>query len=149
MSAGVVGEEMSEMEGKSFTLHTNVAKQKHDTMLWYFNGICIAMINGNGNSSCLYYGESERFRDKLDILDHDSGSLTITHITSEHAGLYEAQIIIRENKGKTISIDGAPKCNPTKIIRKNINLGKLIRTVRLSIRGESFNLIYPEVFFTN
>ncbi|XDV23961.1 hypothetical protein PO909_028288, partial [Leuciscus waleckii] len=84
---GVLGDaselNLVSMEGKSVPLNTGVNKQKRDKMLWYFNDILIAQINGEAGKSCLYDGEDGRFRDRLEV-DYETGSLTITNIRSEH-----------------------------------------------------------------
>ncbi|KAK7126487.1 hypothetical protein R3I94_017840 [Phoxinus phoxinus] len=77
----------------------------------------MALINGHPNTSCLYDGEDGRFRDRLKV-DYETGSLTITHIRSEHAGRYEAELIRSESSGKRQSLNRNRKCDRTKITRK-------------------------------
>ncbi|XP_058615542.1 SLAM family member 5-like [Onychostoma macrolepis] len=81
------------MEGDSVTLHTDVTETYEGAnILWKFGAekSMIAEISG-------VYGiftsdvPDGRFRDRLK-LDSKTGSLTITNITTEHAGLYEVQI---------------------------------------------------------
>ncbi|CAM4660580.1 unnamed protein product [Leuciscus chuanchicus] len=126
---GVFGDEvsLSVMEGDSVTLNTGVTKQQHDKMLWYFNDILIAQINGEPSKSCLYDGEDERFRDRLEV-DYETGSLTITNIRSEHAGRYEANFIQSKSSGTSESLNQNSKCDSTKIIRKISNIGDTIQT---------------------
>ncbi|XP_016113121.1 SLAM family member 5-like [Sinocyclocheilus grahami] len=91
---GVFGESVSVMEGDSVTLHTNVTQiHEDDDILWTFGAenSPIAKINraaGIFNTSDVPDG---RFRDRLK-LDDQTGSLTITDITTQHAGLYKLQI---------------------------------------------------------
>ncbi|XP_058618007.1 SLAM family member 9-like [Onychostoma macrolepis] len=93
VSFGVFGESVSVMEGDSVTLHTDVTETYEGAnILWKFGAekSMIAEISG-------VYGiftsdvPDGRFRDRLK-LDSKTGSLTITNITTEHAGLYEVQM---------------------------------------------------------
>ncbi|XP_016377117.1 SLAM family member 9-like [Sinocyclocheilus rhinocerous] len=91
---GVFGESVSVMEGDSVTLHTNLTEiHEDDEIVWTFGAenSTIAQINrtaGIFNTSDVLDG---RFRDRLK-LDNQTGSLTITNTTTEHAGLYKLQI---------------------------------------------------------
>lgn len=87
VGAGV--EQVSKTEGETVKLSTGVVKDRHEEMQWYFNGIRIALINGNANKSCLYDGEGGIFKNRLEA-DYESGSLTIKNIGPEHAGQYQA-----------------------------------------------------------
>uniref|UniRef100_A0A8C2PN76 Uncharacterized protein n=1 Tax=Cyprinus carpio TaxID=7962 RepID=A0A8C2PN76_CYPCA len=119
------------MEGDSFILRINVSKQHHEPMRWYFNDSLITLINGP-NTSCLYDGEGGRFRDRLKV-DYETGFLTITDIRSEHAGRYEADIIRRDSSGKSQSLNRNPKCDSTKIYKKNIIPKDIIITFSLTV----------------
>ncbi|XP_016116484.1 uncharacterized protein [Sinocyclocheilus grahami] len=120
------------MEGDPVTLNTDVPKQHHETMRWYFNDIQIAQINGHANTSCLYDGEGGRFRDRLKV-DYETGSLNITNITTEHAGRYEAEIIRSESSGKRQSLNRNRKCDSTKTTKKNSNPEDIIITISLTV----------------
>ncbi len=79
-------------EGDSVTLKINVTEtQTGDEIEWKFgtNRILIATIIGN--SSTIFDGPDERFRDRLK-LDHQTGSLIITNTRTTDSGLYEAEI---------------------------------------------------------
>ncbi|XP_016085936.1 transmembrane and immunoglobulin domain-containing protein 1-like [Sinocyclocheilus grahami] len=82
---------VSVTEGDSVTLYTDVTEiQKADLILWTFgsDSTRIAQINRMANRISLYDDVLDgRFRDILKV-DHQTGSLTITDITPEHAGLY-------------------------------------------------------------
>ncbi|KAK2906652.1 hypothetical protein Q8A67_005637 [Cirrhinus molitorella] len=81
---------VSVMEGDSVTLYTNVTEiYKADLILWTFGPEItrIAQINRMANKISYYDALDGRFTDRL-RLDKQSGSLTITNITAEHAGLY-------------------------------------------------------------
>ncbi len=131
------------MEGDKVILHTNITKQEHDKMLWYFEDTRIALINGGPNTSCLYDGEGGRFRDRLEV-DYETGSLIITNITSEHAGRYEAEIIRSESSGKRQSLNRKRKCDSTKITQKiSINHDDTIKTFNMIVIGELRNVVYP------
>ncbi|XP_059425990.1 titin-like [Carassius carassius] len=73
------------MEGDSVTLHTGVKKSQHDRIVWYFNDSFIAQINGNQN-------RISSVTDSL-VLDSQTGSLTITNITTTDSGVYKVQVI--------------------------------------------------------
>uniref|UniRef100_A0A8C2BUS9 Ig-like domain-containing protein n=1 Tax=Cyprinus carpio TaxID=7962 RepID=A0A8C2BUS9_CYPCA len=90
---GVFGESVSVTEGDSVTLNTNVTEiHKRDTIMWKYGAgksKIATMSKKKQNNSCDF--PDGRFRDRLK-LDNQTGSLTITNITSEHAGLYELDI---------------------------------------------------------
>jgi len=90
------------MEGESVTLYTDATEiQKVELILWMLgpDNIRIAQINRQLNKVLLYDDVLDgRFRDRLK-LDDQTGSLTITNTTTEHAGVYELQII----SGKEVS----------------------------------------------
>ncbi|XP_039538306.1 uncharacterized protein LOC120486371 isoform X2 [Pimephales promelas] len=90
------------MEGESVTLYTGATEiQKVELILWMLgpDNIRIAQINRSINKVLLCDDVLDgRFRDRLK-LDDQTGSLTITNTTTEHAGVYELQII----SGKEVS----------------------------------------------
>ncbi len=91
-SSGVFGDSVSVTEGDSVTLNTDLTEiHERDFILWIYGAekSLIAKINKNSKSSS--DASDERFRDRLK-LDDQTGSLTITNITTEHAGCYEVQI---------------------------------------------------------
>ncbi|KAL0149428.1 hypothetical protein M9458_055216, partial [Cirrhinus mrigala] len=75
------------MEGDSVTLHTSGTEIHEDEdMLWKF-----AKIRIENQIFVTSDGPDGRFRHRLK-LDNQTGSLTITNITPEHAGVYELEI---------------------------------------------------------
>ncbi|XP_026054651.1 natural killer cell receptor 2B4-like [Carassius auratus] len=94
------------MEGDSATLNTDLTEIREDDILWKFGvkNSLIAQINRN-NQTILTYddGADDRFRDRLKV-DHQTGSLTITDITTEHAGLYTLDIIGVKSKTFSVSV---------------------------------------------
>ncbi|XP_051763488.1 natural killer cell receptor 2B4-like [Ctenopharyngodon idella] len=89
---GVFGDSVSVMEGDSVTLNSDVTEiHKDDEILWKFgaeNSLIAEIIGGSFSTSVVPDG---RFRDRLK-LDDQTGSLTITNITTEHAGVYQLEI---------------------------------------------------------
>ncbi|KAI7791549.1 putative natural killer cell receptor 2B4-like [Triplophysa rosa] len=93
---GVFGDEVksvSVMEGHSVTLHTYTELHTHDVVEWMFgvqspDEIIIAEFNTEANITSF---NNERFKNHLQIYDQ-TGSLIITNITTEHTGLYKAEI---------------------------------------------------------
>ncbi len=103
-SSGVFGDSVSVTEGDSVTLKTNLTEiHERDYILWIYGAekYIIAKINKNPNSSS--YAPDEGFRDRLK-LDHQTGSLTITNITTEHAGCYEVLISGAKRTSKTFNV---------------------------------------------
>ncbi|XP_058617830.1 SLAM family member 5-like isoform X2 [Onychostoma macrolepis] len=91
---------VSVMEGDSVTLFTDLTEiQKADLILWAFgsDSTRIVQINRMANKISLYEDVLDgRFRDRLKV-DHQTGSLIITNITTQHTGLYRfLQIIDRK-----------------------------------------------------
>ncbi|KAI7791554.1 hypothetical protein IRJ41_021866 [Triplophysa rosa] len=88
---GVEVKSVSVMEGHSVTLHTDVVKQRDDKIMWYYGpeNTFVARINGKANSTML--SDEEMFRDRMKM-NNQTGDLTITHITSQHSGLYTLKI---------------------------------------------------------
>ncbi|XP_016360496.1 uncharacterized protein LOC107702635 isoform X2 [Sinocyclocheilus anshuiensis] len=82
---------VSVMEGDSVTLYTDLTEiQKADLILWTFGSEStrIAQINRLVNKISIYDDVLDgRFRDRLK-LNKQTGSLTITNTTTEHAGPY-------------------------------------------------------------
>jgi len=90
---------MSVMEGDSVTLHTDVNEiQDDDNILWKYGAenSLIAKINRENRID-------GRFRDRLK-LDDQTGSLTITHTTTEHTGVYQLVIIGAKWSSKTFNV---------------------------------------------
>ncbi len=82
------------MERDSVTLHTGVTEtHEYDDILWTFGAekSLIAKIKKQQQIFSTFTYPDERFRDRLK-LDNQTGSLTITNITTEHAGLYKVEI---------------------------------------------------------
>ncbi|XP_073699678.1 SLAM family member 9-like [Garra rufa] len=101
----VFGELVSVMEGDSVTLQTNITEIcEDDDIQWRFgaeNSLIaeISRLAGIFNTDV----SDGRFRDRLQ-LDKQTGSLTITNITTEHAGLYELQRTAEKLLLKTFSV---------------------------------------------
>ncbi|KTG42872.1 hypothetical protein cypCar_00024987 [Cyprinus carpio] len=94
------------MEGDSVTLHTDLMEICEDEdILWQFGAekILVAEKNGEIGNFSTYDVTDGRFRDRLK-LDNKTGSLTITNITTEHAGVYELDISGEKLSSKTFSV---------------------------------------------
>ncbi|XP_056304463.1 uncharacterized protein LOC130216594 [Danio aesculapii] len=103
--AGVFG--VSVTEGDSVTLHTGLTElMNDDQILWRFGAenTLIADINVMVNRLTVYNEVlNGRFRDRLKM-DHQTASLTITNITTEHAGVYKLEIIGANRSSKTFGV---------------------------------------------
>ncbi|XP_016349639.1 natural killer cell receptor 2B4-like [Sinocyclocheilus anshuiensis] len=98
---GVFGESLSVLEGDAVLLQNNVtAIHEDDDILWKFGAekSLIAQINKENQIF-----PDERFRDRLK-LDRQTGSLTITNITTQHSGHYELEINGKKLSTKTFSV---------------------------------------------
>ncbi len=92
------------MEGDSVTIHTDVTEiHEDDEIMWNFgaiNSLIAQIYRASGN---FFTHNDGRFRDRLK-LNNQTGSLTITNITTEHAGHYEVKIIAAKLSSKTFSV---------------------------------------------
>ncbi|XP_073700534.1 natural killer cell receptor 2B4-like [Garra rufa] len=102
---GVFGESVSVKEGDSVTLNTDVAEIHEDYILWKFGAenLLIAQVRIEDGILSTYNGTDGRFRDRLK-LDNQTGSLTITNITTEHAGRYGLEINGAKRSSKTFNV---------------------------------------------
>ncbi len=94
------------MEGDSVTLKTNVPEiQQADDILWEFvtEKSLIAKIKKQEQNFSTFTYPDGRFRDRLK-LDDQTGSLTITNITTQDAGLYKVEITGVKLISRTISV---------------------------------------------
>ncbi|XP_056109109.1 SLAM family member 5-like isoform X2 [Rhinichthys klamathensis goyatoka] len=95
------------MEGDSVTLNTDVTEiHKDKDIMWTFGAekSLIAKMNKKKQIFSTYDDvPDERFRDRLK-LDDQTGSLTITHIRTEHAGVYKLEITGAKKSSKTFSV---------------------------------------------
>ncbi len=84
---------MSVMEGDSVTLHADINETYESTIIMWTFGAKSSMIAEISRAYGIftYNGTDGRFRDRLK-LNNKTGSLTITDITTQHAGPYEVQI---------------------------------------------------------
>jgi len=97
-SPGVFGESVSVTEGDSVTLNTNVTElHKDDDVNWYFGTNLVVKIFSTFDVL------DERFRDRLK-LNNQTGSLTITNITTEHTGLYQLVTDGAKYSSRTFSV---------------------------------------------
>ncbi|XP_043079749.1 uncharacterized protein LOC122328102 [Puntigrus tetrazona] len=100
---GVFGESVSVTEGDSVTLYTGVTEiREGDDILWKYGAELITKIKKRRNSSPSYTFD-RRFSDRLKV-DHQTGSLTITNITTRHAGDYQLEITGVNLISKTFSV---------------------------------------------
>ncbi|KAI7790892.1 hypothetical protein IRJ41_003799 [Triplophysa rosa] len=82
---------VSLMEGDSVTLHTDLTDIQTDIhILWTFELLIAEIIMGN-QSYFISVSNDDIFKDRLQM-NNQTGSLTITNITTEHSGLYKLQI---------------------------------------------------------
>ncbi|XP_073699653.1 natural killer cell receptor 2B4-like [Garra rufa] len=103
---GVFGESVSVMEGNSVTLNSDLTEiHEDDEILWKFGAenSLIAEISIEKRVFTTFDGPVGRFRDRLK-LDKQTGSLTITNITTEHDGHYELEIDGPRWSTKTFSV---------------------------------------------
>uniref|UniRef100_A0A8C1L0W7 Uncharacterized protein n=1 Tax=Cyprinus carpio TaxID=7962 RepID=A0A8C1L0W7_CYPCA len=92
---GVFGDEMKLVSvGDSVTLNSNLTEIHDDDLIqWWFSvgSTLIAEINVTADRFSVYDDVLDgRFRDRLK-LDKQTGSLTITNFTTEHAGVYTVE----------------------------------------------------------
>uniref|UniRef100_A0A8C1RCU1 Ig-like domain-containing protein n=1 Tax=Cyprinus carpio TaxID=7962 RepID=A0A8C1RCU1_CYPCA len=100
------GDSVSVMEGDSVTLNTDLTEiREEDGILWKFGAekSQIALINRKKQIFSTYNDTDVRFRDRVK-LDDQTGSLTITNITTEHAGDYKLEISGEKLTSKTFSV---------------------------------------------
>ncbi len=93
---------LSVTEGDSVTLHPDVTEIHEDDLIMWNFGSEISLIAQINRASGITHTD-ERFRDRLK-LDDKTGSLTITNITTQHAGLYKLEIISAKLSSKTFSV---------------------------------------------
>ncbi|XP_039538298.1 uncharacterized protein LOC120486366 [Pimephales promelas] len=100
LDGGFAVEFVSVFEGDSFSINSDLTEIKDDDVIqWRFGNTLIAEINKRADRFTVYDDVLDgRFRDRLK-LDKQTGSLTITNITTKHEGEYELQIssVIRES----------------------------------------------------
>uniref|UniRef100_A0A9J7Y6M0 Ig-like domain-containing protein n=1 Tax=Cyprinus carpio carpio TaxID=630221 RepID=A0A9J7Y6M0_CYPCA len=96
----------SVVEGESVLLHSDVTEiREDDDMLWTFGkeDSLIAKINREEQIFSIFDVPDGRFSDRLK-LDDTTGSLTITNITTQHAGLYQLDVFGAEHSSKVFSV---------------------------------------------
>uniref|UniRef100_A0A8C1VP44 Immunoglobulin domain-containing protein n=1 Tax=Cyprinus carpio TaxID=7962 RepID=A0A8C1VP44_CYPCA len=98
---------MSVMEGDSVLLNNDFTEIcENDHFLWNIRNettSLVAKINKQKQFLVTYDGLDGRFRNRLK-LNNQTGSLTITNITTQHTGLYEVKIIGRKELSKTFNV---------------------------------------------
>ncbi|KAA0711906.1 hypothetical protein E1301_Tti013508 [Triplophysa tibetana] len=95
------------MEGDSVTLHTHLTEIQRDEQIeWMFGpqDTLIARIYKVFNKVSIFDDVLDgMFRDRLEV-DSQTGSLTITNVTTQHSGLYEMTISGRQETSYTHSV---------------------------------------------
>ncbi|XP_058618043.1 natural killer cell receptor 2B4-like [Onychostoma macrolepis] len=108
------------MEGDSVTLNTDATEvQQADDILWEFGAekYLIAKMKKQQQIFSTFNGPDGRFRDRLK-LDNQTGSLTITNITTQHAGLYKLDITGEKLSSQTFSVS-VYACLSVPVISRN------------------------------
>ncbi|XP_067272595.1 CD48 antigen-like [Pseudorasbora parva] len=124
-ASGVFGAETNEthsvsvIEGDSVTLHNDVSIVHEDNILWEYGAekYTIAEISRRFGFFSTYNGTDGRFRDRLK-LDDQTGSLTITNIRTEHAGVYQLMISGAKRSSKTFRVSVNARL-PVPVISRN------------------------------
>ncbi|XP_057182897.1 uncharacterized protein LOC130549640 isoform X2 [Triplophysa rosa] len=116
---GVFGEtddgNMSVKEGDSVTLKIKPQDiNRAEDLRWRFNDTIIAKIDLEGKDKPPVYPDEKRFRDRLK-LERENGSLTITHITSEHSGVYQLEIRRSQSTYKTFRVSVSAITEPSQM----------------------------------
>ncbi|XP_016349418.1 uncharacterized protein LOC107694276 [Sinocyclocheilus anshuiensis] len=103
----------------SVTLHTDVKTNQQEKIKWFFNDTRIAQISDYLSKTCTDVQCNEgtkRFRGRLK-LDNQTGSLTITNITTTDSGLYKLQIISSNSISEkifSVTVQGVPATDKMK-----------------------------------
>ncbi|XP_059399356.1 SLAM family member 9-like [Carassius carassius] len=101
---GVFGDSVSVTEGDSVTLHTDLTEiPEEDDILWRFGDEKSLIAKMKKKQIFTYNETDERFRDRLK-LDDQTGSLTITNISTEHSGDYHLEISGAKLTSKTFNV---------------------------------------------
>ncbi|XP_067271087.1 SLAM family member 5-like [Pseudorasbora parva] len=100
---GVFGGSVSVMEGDSVTLHADITEKQKDDITWTFGAENSIIVKKKNRIFSTYNSTDERFRDRLK-LDHQTGSLTIMNISTEHAGDYQLWIMASRVTSKTFRV---------------------------------------------
>uniref|UniRef100_A0A672PRF8 Immunoglobulin domain-containing protein n=1 Tax=Sinocyclocheilus grahami TaxID=75366 RepID=A0A672PRF8_SINGR len=132
-SSGVFGESVSVLEGDSVTLNSDLTEiHQDDEILWKF-GIKNSLIGKINREKQIFstYDTPGRFRDRLK-LDDQTGSLTITNITTQHAGHYELEINEPMWSTKTFSVSG---------LRREFTEGPIVIFI-----NSNYIFVFPGVF---
>ncbi|KAI7790883.1 hypothetical protein IRJ41_003615, partial [Triplophysa rosa] len=95
-------DEVSVMEGDSVTLHTDTEIQKIDVIEWRFGDKQDFAARLDKESDEMRLSQDKRFKNRL-MLNNKTGDLTITNITTEHAGLFKVDVAGRITTTKTFS----------------------------------------------
>ncbi|XP_067271410.1 uncharacterized protein [Pseudorasbora parva] len=114
----VYEKEKSVNEGDSVTLDSELTELKDDDLIqWMFGNTLIAEINVTADSFSVYDDVLDgRFRDRLK-LDNQTGSLTITNVTTEHAGRYQVLMFLVGFSSKAFSVSVYVHCyGPTEAV---------------------------------
>ncbi|KAG1946359.1 T-cell surface antigen CD2-like [Pimephales promelas] len=119
---GVFGDSVSVMEGDSVTLHTDLTEiHEDDDILWRYGAenSLIAKISIEKQNFTTYDDVPDgRFRNRLK-LDNQTGSLTITHTTTEHTGVYKLEIKGVKITSKTFNVSVYARLPVPVIIRNS------------------------------
>uniref|UniRef100_A0A673GL54 Uncharacterized LOC107723882 n=1 Tax=Sinocyclocheilus rhinocerous TaxID=307959 RepID=A0A673GL54_9TELE len=113
-ASAVDPDRVSVMEGDAMTLYTGVEMNQQDKMTWFFGEDRIAVINGDKSKICEDDQCKERFRDRLNV--NQTGSLTITNINTTDSGLYILKITSRNNENIfSVTVHDVPAAERDKI----------------------------------
>ncbi|XP_051762125.1 uncharacterized protein LOC127518922 [Ctenopharyngodon idella] len=115
-----VFDEISVKEGDSVTLNSDLTEMKHyDWIQWRFGNenTLIAEINKRNHRITVYDDDLDgRFRDRLK-LNNQTGSLTITDVTDEHAGDYTLLMSVSYKYSlKAFRVNSVHCCGPTEAV---------------------------------
>ncbi|XDV23569.1 hypothetical protein PO909_028097 [Leuciscus waleckii] len=130
-ASGADTDRVAVMEGDSVTLHISVKQTQQEKIKWYFNDSCVAQMNGDPCKICAdnqCHDDNERFRDRLK-LDHQTGSLTITNISTTDAGLYKLLIFSGgsdSDKTFSVSVLGVSAAERGEVKRKSVKEGESV-----------------------
>ncbi|XP_039538615.1 uncharacterized protein LOC120486575 isoform X5 [Pimephales promelas] len=112
---------VSVMEGDSVTLHTDLTEIYKENILWKYRAekyIIAEILKKYGFFYTYDDVPDGRFRDRLK-LDNQTGSLTITHTTTEHTGVYTLEINGVNLTSKTFNVSVYARLPVPVIIRNS------------------------------